>query len=112
LEGEAGAGMMDAYRIFMSLDASDDLKQIHEYISRESQSRAAGMIEKIFASIDRLEKVPKHAVAESVHHSSGDDVRSVSVYPYIIYFLVSDTDKVVNIIHIRHGSRRGPSRLD
>jgi plasmid stabilization system protein ParE len=47
------------YRIVWTLEAADDLKEIHDYIARNSTTYAQRVVQKIASSIDVLRDYPR-----------------------------------------------------
>jgi toxin ParE1/3/4 len=110
LEEAAEGRVMDNYRIIISPEAYSDLDKIHRYISNDSENNAAELISQILDAIDALAIVPHHNVAANMPRNVLRPVRTLPVKSYVIYFDVFDEDRVVRIIHIRHGARRPPTQ--
>jgi len=103
---------MDAYRVIITPRAGSDLERIYDYIAKDSPGRAAQLITRILDSIEPLKQFPHRAVRDGHAAKLRYPVRSLPVRPYIIYFRVLDDEKIVRVLHVRHGSRRRPGRLE
>ncbi len=80
--------------------ALSDLKQIHEYISRDSKFYADRFVNKIISRVDQLEDFPKSG--RVVPEFSSDIIRELIEGNYrIVYKLHSDH---IGVIRIHHSS--------
>jgi plasmid stabilization system protein ParE len=104
--------MPDPYRAIISREASADLQALHRYIARDSTNNAAKMVERILTAIESLQIAPHRTVVERQSRKVKHPVRSVPVWPYVIYFRAVDEEHVIRILTIRHGARRRPRRFD
>src|ERR1044072_8655316 len=98
--------MSPSYRVRLTPQALADLEEIHAAISVDSPQNAASMIERFLDSIDLLEVFPHRTVVERQTSSLKYPVRSLPVKPYVIYFRVIEDERIVVILHIRHGARQ------
>ena len=103
---------MEGYNVVIVPRASSDLTEIHEYISLDSTDRATAMVDRILDSINKLKFAPHHKKIDKQDRSMKYPARSLPIGSYIVYYRVIEDEKTVRVIHIRHGSRRGPGRLD
>jgi plasmid stabilization system protein ParE len=103
---------MGPYRVIITPRAGGDLEAIYDYIARESAQNAATMITRILDALEPLKQFPHRTVVERQDHKLRHPVRSLPVSPYIIYFRVLDDDRVIRVLHVRHGARRQPRRFD
>jgi plasmid stabilization system protein ParE len=104
--------MTELYRVIITPRAGSDLERIYDYIARDSEQYAAGMITRILDAIELLKHLPHRTVIERQNPKLRYPVRSLPVRPYIVYFRVLDDEKVVRILHVRHGARGGLPRFD
>jgi addiction module RelE/StbE family toxin len=100
------------YRIRLTRQALNDIEDIRDFIGQDSQKNAARMIERLFDTFDSLERFPHRAVVEVLSGDLPHPVRSIPVRPYVVYFRVIESERVVVIRHIRHGARRPPEAMD
>ncbi|MDF5715413.1 MAG: type II toxin-antitoxin system RelE/ParE family toxin [Rhizonema sp. NSF051] len=87
-----------AYRVVWSLKALEDVDAIAAYISRDSTSYGAALVQKILDSISKLGEFPLsgHLVPEF----GEETIREVSAYSYrIIYRIEGDTVTIAAVIH-------------
>ena len=103
---------MDTFRVIITPRAADDLADIHEYISKDSEQNAAAMISRILDALELLGDMPHRTIVHPQSPKSKCPVRSIPVRPYIVYFRVIDSERVVQVIHVRHGARERPARFD
>ena len=103
---------MNQYRIIISCRAVRDLEKIHDYIAHDSPANADGMIKRVLDSVELFEQFPHRTVVEQQSSKIRHPVRSLPVPPYVVYFRVIERQKVVRILHVRHGARRQPRRFD
>ena len=99
------------YQVRMLPEASGNLIAIHEHIEKDSPQNATAVARMLIDAIDSLEQFPHRY---KVHRSATDPdlvVRSMPVPPFIVYYRVDESDRVVEVMTVRHGSRRRPRRL-
>jgi len=102
---------METFRLIITPRAGSDLQRIYDYIARDSEQNAAGMITRILDAIDLLKQLPHRTVIERQNPKLRYPVRSLPVRPYVVYFRVLDDDRVVRILHVKHGARGGTGRF-
>jgi plasmid stabilization system protein ParE len=89
-------------RIKWSQRARNDIRDLRAYIAKDSTYYAQRFIERIIASIEKLQTFPRSGRA--VPEAEGrDDVREVIYQGYRIIYLTRA--KEVSIVTIIHGSR-------
>jgi toxin ParE1/3/4 len=91
-------------RVRYSPRATRDLDAIHEYLAKRSPRGAVNVMATIFASVEFIRRNPEAAPA--VQKIAG--VRGVVVnrYRFKVFYRVIERDDVVEIVHVRHTSRR------
>lgn len=94
-------------QIRWTIGAHSDLREIVEFIARDSVGYATATGDKIFAAIERLAQFPRSG--RTVPEYADPRVREVLVGPYRIIYKVDSVR--VGIIAIVHGSRDVPRRL-
>jgi len=103
---------MVPYRVIITPRASVDLEAIYDYIARESAQDAAAMVTRILDALEPLKQFPHRTVVERQSRKLRHPVRSLPVPPYIVYFRVLDDQRVIRVLHVRHGARRRPRTFD
>lgn len=103
---------MEDYRIIITPRAGKDLEQIHEFIAADSPKNASQMIRKILDALELLRSFPRQLVVEHASGGLKHPVRSLVVRPYVIYFRVLEAEKVVRVLHVLHGARKRPRRIE
>jgi toxin ParE1/3/4 len=88
--------------------ATRDLELIREYLTERSPLGAINVLTAIYAAIEFVRRHPEAAEATAIL-----DVRAKIVprYQFKIFYRVQ-TDNVIEIIHVRHTSRRSWSGED
>jgi len=104
--------MPPAFHLILSPEAAANLRELHEYISRNSPQNAARMVGRILDAIATLEEFPHRNVVEHRSEKLKHPVRSIAVRPYLVFFRVLEDQKVVRILTVRHAARRRPVRFD
>ena len=89
-------------KIIWSDLAIDDLKLIHEYISKDSSRYADEMIEGILKRVDQLENFP--ASGRIVPEFNKDSIRGIILENYRIVYITDD--QFVSISRIHHSSKK------
>lgn len=98
--------MAPVYRIRFTPHAAEQLQEIFNYIEQDSQDRASRMIGRLLTAIDALEQLPyRYKVLEDVD-TSGAEVRSMPVPPYLVRYHVDEGNQTVHVLSVRHGARR------
>jgi toxin ParE1/3/4 len=78
--------------------ARDDLRNIFNYIGRDSRYYAKVVVEKIIAATEKLETFPQ--IGRVVPEIEDENVRELFVYSYrILYEITPDGIEVLAIIH-------------
>jgi plasmid stabilization system protein ParE len=103
---------MDAYRVIILPRAGADLQAIYDHIAADSRENAAAMITRILDALEPLKQFPHRTVVERQSAKLRHPVRSLPVRPYVVYFRVLDEERVVRVLHVRHGARRRPRKFE
>ena len=82
--------------------AVEDLRFIHEYISKDSKRYADRFIEKLFERVDQLESFPKSG--RVVPEFNSDSIRELIEGNYRIVYKISSSQ--VAIIRVHHAARQ------
>lgn len=104
--------MTEHYRVRIMPQASNDLEEIGTYIEQDSPQNAASIAQKLLEAIDSLELLPRRCRVHERRKDPAKTVHSMPVPPFIVYYRVLDRHNVVEILVVRHGSRRQPRRFD
>jgi toxin ParE1/3/4 len=87
-----------AHKIIWSPEAVEDLIEIRNYIARDSESYAAGMVESVLESVDQLAEFP--LMGRRVAEFDDDAIRELIVGPYrVIYRTGRDSADIAAIVH-------------
>jgi toxin ParE1/3/4 len=85
-------------KIVWTEPAVEDLRELHAYIARDSETYASGFVERIIVAADRLADYPK--VGRVVPETNDEDVRELLYQRYrIIYRVKRDRIEMLSIIH-------------
>ena len=89
-------------KVNWSLEAIEDLDQVHRYFARHSRIAADRLASRVFASVARLEDFPLSG--RIVPEFDVTDLREIIIGEFrVIYQLQCDD---VHVIAVRHGARR------
>lgn len=88
-------------KIKISRQAQKDMRQIYDFVSRESLQNAGMLIEKIILKIDTLSSFPERG--KIVKEFSDPAIREISVYKFRVIYKISP--RILRIITIHHSSR-------
>jgi plasmid stabilization system protein ParE len=83
--------------------SSRDLEAIHAYLVQRSPQGALNVLRAIYGSIEFVRRYPRAAETTSI---SGVHVMMVRRYRFKIFYRVVEAENVVEIVHVRHTSRR------
>lgn len=84
-----------------SLTSESDLREIEEYIARDSPVYAVRMVDRIIESVDQLESYPLSG--RMVPEFERQELREIICRTYRIVYLFEDP--VVTILRVIHGAR-------
>lgn len=81
--------------------AVEDLRSIHEYISKDSKVYAERVVDKIISRVEQLENFPKSG--RVVPEFENDTIREIIQSNYRIIYKISS--KQVSIVRIHHSAK-------
>jgi len=84
-----------------SVPARNDLKQIHDYIAKDSKYYAQKVIQEVIAKTETLTELPE--IGRIVPEISDQNIRELIVYSYRLIYEMSGAG--VEILAIIHGRR-------
>jgi len=90
-------------RIRYSRRATKDLASIQEYLSERSLPGAANVLAAIYAAVEFIRRNPHAAEAT---HTAGVRGKIVHRYRFKVFYRVLKAEDVIEIVHVRHTSRR------
>jgi len=86
--------------IFWSIPARDDLKNIHDYIARDSKRYAIRVTQDIREKAKSLVEFPQ--LGKMVPEIGEDSVREINMYSYrIMYEVMPEAIYIHGVIHMR-----------
>ena len=91
-----------------SFPARNDIKQIHDYIAKDSKYYARNVIQEIVAKTETLTELPE--IGRTVPEISDQNIRELIVYSYRLIYEISEAG--VEILAIIHGRRDFKSAWD
>jgi toxin ParE1/3/4 len=98
--------MSGEYKIRYLKTAECDLYGILDYISQDSPSAAASLVEKIDNSISLLASHPYMGVVPKDFRLKEKGYRMLVVDRYLVFYVVKDQSKTVQVRRILHGARQ------
>jgi len=90
-------------KIRYSPRSTRDLTTIHRYLFERTPSGCASVMAAIYSAIDHVRQASHAAEMTSM---PGVRVKTVQHYRFRIFYRVIAADDVIEIVHIRHTSRR------
>jgi toxin ParE1/3/4 len=96
-------------KIRYSPRATRDLEAIYEYLIQRSPKGTINVLTAIYASI---EFIRRHPAATQVTTVPGIHAMIVQRYRFKIFYRILEADDVLEIVHVRHTSRRSWSGED
>jgi len=87
--------------VIWSIPARNDLKQIYDYIAKDSKYYATNVVENIVSKAENLNEFPE--IGRIVPEISDEKVRELFIYSYRLIYEVVIND--VQILAIIHGKR-------
>ena len=91
-----------------SIPAKNDLKQIHDYIAKDSKYYAQNVVREIVTKTETLIDFPE--IGRVVPEISDQNIRELIVYSYRLIYEISESG--IEIIAIIHGRRDFNSAWD
>lgn len=83
-----------------SNSAKDDLRQIYNYILKDSQFYAKKVVQDILSKTETLDNFPYRG--KIVSELNDKNIREIFVYSYrIIYQIVDDSTEILSLVHSR-----------
>ncbi len=89
--------------------ATRDLEAIREYLEKRSPRGAFNALTAIYAAV---EFVRRHPVAAQLTNVPEVRAKIVHRYRFKIFYRIVETDNAIEIVHVRHTSRRAWSGGD
>src|SRR6267378_635302 len=85
-------------RIVWTEPAVEDLRELHAYIARDSETYASGFVERIILAADRLADLPN--IGRIVPETNDENVRELLYQRYrVIYRVKGNTIEILSVIH-------------
>src|SRR5688572_12148038 len=97
-----------AFRVRLTERASEDAERIYEQIIIEAPLRGHEWYNRLFAALDSLAEMPERCPIARNLSPRDQNIRFLLYGTYKIYFRV--VGNVVEVMHLRHARRRGPSQ--
>lgn len=84
--------------VIWSIPAKDALKQIHDFIGKDSEFYSQKVVDDIILSTEQIENFPSSG--RIVPEIMEENVREIFVYSYrVIYEIQEDNIYILNIVH-------------
>jgi len=90
-------------RVRYSPRATRDLDAIHEYLVQRSPQGAINVLTAIYAAVEFIRRHPQGAQVTVV---PGVRAFAVRRYRFKVFYRVVDSGNLLEIVHVRHTSRR------
>ena len=92
------------FKVLITESAIADLKEIVEFVAQDDSDAAIRLGEKLVERALNLAKMPQRFP----FHDENRGIRKMPLSPFLIFYTCNDAERVVNILHFWHGSRRSP----
>jgi plasmid stabilization system protein ParE len=92
------------YRILFTQRALDDLAEILGHIAEDDSEAASRFGNALLDHVDLLTRFPR--MGGTVRKRSR--VRNLQHSPVVVYYRVRQDERLVEVLHFRHGSRKSP----
>lgn len=96
------------FEVRLSLRAYADLDEISAYVAQYSPGSAEALINELYAAIYDLRFMPERFQAIGRSRKRNNNVHARVVAPYLIYYRVDRSARIVSVIEVRHGARKPP----
>ena len=103
--------MPTRYRVIVLPRAFADLDSILGHVAVSSPQGASTVVDQLWRAMQGLQEFPHRCKVHEHRKDPALAVRSMPVWPYIVYYRVDDATRGVRILTVRHGSRRQPRRF-
>lgn len=90
-------------KIRYSHRAAHDLESIRDYLSERSARGATSVLGAIYLSIEFIRRNPQAAEKTAI---PGVRAKTVKKYRFKIFYRIELSDDTIEIVHVRHTSRR------
>ena len=104
--------MAGGFRILIMKRAAADLQAVFDRVRSDSPQNAPRVVKRMLDAIDGLKAFPHRTIARGYSAKAKEPVRSLPVQSWVVFFRVRDSEKVVRILRVRHGSQRRPRKLE
>jgi len=95
-----------AFRVELSNLAERDIVDAFEYIARDSPVSAHEWFEGLFAALSELRDLPaRHSIIPEAEHI-GRPLRSVNYHSHRIIYEALESEGVLYVVRLYHGTRR------
>jgi len=94
------------YRVELTARAARDLKRIFRYINAESSPSAFAWFNELETAIFSLDQHPERSPAAPENRALRHLLFGKRPSVYRIIFAIGERDRIVRVLHIRHGARR------
>src|SRR5437868_404079 len=98
--------MPQRYGVRVLPRASNDIVEICTYIEQDSPRNAALVAQDLLDAIDSLEVFPNRYKVHENRKDPAKTVHAMPVPPFIVYYRVVERNEAVEVLTVRHGSRR------
>lgn len=104
--------MAERYRVRITPRAADDITEICAYIEQDSPKNAALLARELVDAIGSIDLLPHRYRIHEHRREPAKTVHAMPVPPFIVYYRVTDRDRVVDVLTVLHGKRRQPERFE
>ncbi|HZV76643.1 MAG TPA: type II toxin-antitoxin system RelE/ParE family toxin [Candidatus Babeliales bacterium] len=90
------------FRISYTDRALSDIDAIHAHIARDSLVRADAVVRRLLNVTRILRSAPR---AGHRRPEYGPDIRTLAVYPFVVFYRLLDDDRIAQVVRVIDGRR-------
>lgn len=100
------------YTVIVTPAAQTDIALAFAYIQERSPLNAQRWLRGLYKMVHTLETLPKRCGRAREADLIGEDIRQTFFKSHRIIFRIEEVEKIVHILHVRHGARAAISPDD
>jgi plasmid stabilization system protein ParE len=96
------------FEVRLSLRAFSDLDNISANVAQHSPAVAEAIVSQLYAAFKDLKFMPERFQSVGRSRKRNNNVHARVVAPYLIYYRIDLSARIVSILEVRHGARKRP----
>jgi len=94
------------YHVIVTPEAQAEIRESFAYIHERSPLNAARWLQALYGQVDTLERFPERCAFAREREYLDEDLRQLVFKSHRIVFTVESKEKRVDVLYVRHASRR------